>query len=912
MPPAKKRRIAAARAAAENNVTVEMEVESADPSLLATKLPMGNNDNNTKSILTSKLLEQHRETLKLLQSNIAELASSVDNDGNNNKHQLLLSSSLALANLKSLQRQISLQVESHNQLSKNRRETVEECSLVLENLNYERNYLRGEIGSMRGWKASELEKMAWCELGIDPDTLKKKRDDGEEEKDGRGGVGGKKGEDVATMEEDADEKKITTAEEAIDAHLLSNNSTKSSSSHRDPSNHTTILSKLQSDLNTRSTLVTQLSQSKTQLKELQKKRDSLRGFLNQIPKKLAELDKAGETLNNFFFGVGGKLAELDKAGETLNNFFFGVGGGGGNTTSDVWKNVLNADDHDDDDAVGNDDTNEKKDRKKVQAANLLVNRPSCDRTKRFQLAQSNLPSPLYVLFVQLAGYMDAWASLEKLGEGGGGRGGGAVATTSTIITGAAAAVGEKRKSSALDGFVGASGMNVSAVPPQQGGDDGGNTNWSVVLTLSPSGILPSEISTVLGGKTYSSRSSSASSSQAAIKIVFSFSEEEGMVLASVKDEKNNKGVVDNDGLLDNLFPGDDGLTNPNVSMSLLKQDENNDEDSDDEGEDQGSKDNMADDTAITKKNEKHGKPYYWCQVLGGLNFPPPTSSTNIIYEMSEGNGNGSGEVDKPFQIQTCTKAVFRQLLRRIRARKTLTAILEYLGKRSQMIHPLPIHPTMRGEDSANHQPPSIKAKLHSWAEDTNENNKHKIVSATATKRYIATIKRKSATLKASVVIDTQSYPATPPVWSLQNEDGSTSGSTMLSSWGEEHGSVSSLQAAQNNNSNNNNNNTAPPLFDAAFHRIECHVNQDLDKFVRQDVETTYDWILIHQLADIVSCWDEVMSADEGGSNVRAKSGDNDGTGIMMSGLTGRLRKGKDRRLMGFGEFSPFYWYRNGL
>ena len=98
------------------------------------------------------------------------------------------------------------------------------------------------------------------------------------------------------------------------------------------------------------------------------------------------------------------------------------------------------------------------------------------------------------------------------------------------------------------------------------------------------------------------------------------------------------------------------------------------------------------------------------------------------------------------------------------------------------------------------------------------------------------------------------YPAETPVWSLQNEDGTS-------------GTLSN--------------------FDATLHRIECHVNEGLDKFVRQDVETTYDFILVHQLADIVACWDEVMSANEGGG----------------SSWKGR---GEDQ-LAAFGERSPFFW-----
>ena len=821
MPPAKKRRIDAAAVSAA-------EIQEKDDGS-----PLKHHMNTNNSILTTKLIEQHHETLKTLRSNISDLVASASSGDTVNRNELILSSSLALSNLKSLQRQISLQVEAHATSSRVQRENVEECSLVLENLNYERNYLRGEIALMQEWDASELEKMAWKELGLDPTTTtaeKAKVGEGDDDDDDK-------------MEVD-DSNKITTAEEAIDTYLLggddsNNTDIKSKSSHRDPSNHAYILQKLQSNLQTRSTLVEQLSKSKLELKELQKKRDTYRNFLNQIPKKLVELEKAGESLNTFF--------------------------GGGNSGGGVWKDVLNDTTNADEDEVMDDgskvDVAAASRKKKVQAANLLVNRPSCDRTKRFQLAQSNLPSPLYVLFVQLVGYLDAWASLELLGAGD-----------------SEACIGNDTK--ILDGFVGANGMDVAAVPPDEGSV---HDSWNVVLSLSPSDILPPEIGSILGKSYANSRSTTS-----VIKVIFSYNKEQGVVFASVNDEEGNEG------LLDGLFPGDDGVTNPNVSLSLLKRDEDEFDDNDsDKGDDiQDGKESNAEDKSI-------GKPYYWCQVLSGLDFPPPSSS-NSMNETAASNGDGG--VDAPsFQIQTCTKAVFRQLLRRIRARKTLAAMLEYMSKRSQL-HPLPIHPSMKGEDNADGSNPqqSIKAKLQSWVDDSKEGGKDKLVAGTSYKKsYTATIKRKSSTLKATVIIDTQRYPSEPPVWSLQNEDGS---SGTVSSWGEEHGSVSSLQQNSNNVSG------TPPLFDAALHRIECHVNQDLDKFVRQDVENTYDWILIHQLADIVSSWDEVMSASEGGfgsSSSKGKGGNDNSMGE-------RMFKGKDRRLIAFGERSPFFWYRNGL
>uniref|UniRef100_A0A7S2M502 Uncharacterized protein n=1 Tax=Skeletonema marinoi TaxID=267567 RepID=A0A7S2M502_9STRA len=767
MPPAKKRRVAAAAAAAE----------LADSTIITT------NDNS--SLINNKLLQQHRQALDTLLQTVDQLSSSIASENNNkveddNLPESILTSSLALANLKSLQRQIALQVETQANESKEQRAKVEECSLMLENLTYERNYLQREIGSLEGWKADELEKMAWAELGQNNNET---RESGEEDV--------VMGDATSTGD---NTNIITTAEDAINAYLLGTSpndttTTNNVEDHRNPTNHTKILQKLQSDLQTRSTLVTQLSQSKLKLTELQKKRDELSGFLiRQIPKKLDELEKGAESLNSFF-GLHG-----------------------------VWSDVLRVEKR-----SGIEEEDDELNKKKVEAANMLINRPSFDRSRRFQLAKSNLSSPLYVLYVQLAGYRDAWASLDKVGECDG--------NTSNV----------------LGGYLGASGMDVTI-------EKNTESDWRVVLSLSISGIIPLEVASTFGkaaGST-NSRSASPTPGQSLLSVVFSYDNEDGVVYASV-DADGSKDV--GEGLLDSLFPDDDGSTLPNVSLSLLKDEEDEDEAESDEGE---SSNVAMDNTAEEKSTEnKKGKAYYWCQVLSGLNFPPPSIETDVVTDKAE--------KDTPFQIQICTKAVMRQLLRRIRARQTLSSMVVFLGRRGQLANPIPIHPKIK-RDNASSNAPTLKAKLQSWSKEEDM------------KRYVATIKRKSATLKASVTIS-DNYPAEPPVWSLQSEDGSV-------------GAASSLQS-------NNDNSKTDVLFDASLHRIECHVNQDLDKFVCEDVEATYDWILIHQLADIVSCWDEMMSAKEEGNANKSKGHE-------------RIRKGKDRKLVGFGEKSPFFLYRNGL
>ena len=390
------------------------------------------------------------------------------------------------------------------------------------------------------------------------------------------------------------------------------------------------------------------------------------GFLTrQIPKKLDELEKGAESLNSFFglHGVWSDLLRVEK--------------GSG----------MEKDDNDD-------NVDDELNKKKVEAANMWINRPSFDRSRRFQLAKSNLSSPLYVLYVQLAGYKDAWASLDKVGE-----------------------CDDGNTSNVLGGYLGASGMDVTI-------EKNTESDWRVVLSLSISGIVPLEVASSFGKSAGStnSRSASPTPGQSLLSVVFSYDNEDGVVYASV-DADGSKDV--GEGLLDSLFPDDDGSTLPNVSLSLLKDEEDEDEAESDEGE---SSNVAMDNTAEEKSTEnKKGKAYYWCQVLSGLNFPPPSIETDVVTDKAE--------KDTPFQIQICTKAVMRQLLRRIRARQTLSSMVVFLGRRGQLANPIPIHPKMK-RDNASSNAPTLKAKLQSLSKEEDM------------KRYVATIKRKSATLKA--------------------------------------------------------------------------------------------------------------------------------------------------------------------
>ncbi|KAL7463907.1 hypothetical protein ACHAXS_004265 [Conticribra weissflogii] len=840
MPPAKKRRVLADEAAVSDGAVTPDD--STD--LIA-----------SKERAIDILYQQHKSTLQSLLADIAILTSLATSSSSTllasqaKQHGLLRSTLRGLATLKYLTRQISLQsTQNHTESSFEKRKQVEQVSLVLENLNYEKEYLRAEIELCRGWNGEELMRLVSEEMGVELGRGGNRADDGTTHFSGQDERGG-------------DSDNCGDLDEIIDSFLSGSNNRMAEStathsigttetiSHRNPQNRAIILQKLQNDIATRSNLVEKLSQSRLKLSQLQKRKEELSGHLKQIPKKLRQLEKAGEELSGFF----GKAAAAAGFGD---------------------NDVIRKYDKDDDDDVTM-EKKEEQEQKKIQEADLLVHQPStATRMERFQLAQSKLPSPLYVLYVQLVGYLDAWSSLELLRQEPG-------------------SCSEKRdtygKNDPLGGFVGAAGMDVVAVPPSNNDEEDKDTkNWNVVLSLTPSDILPPELSVFSPPKIV--RNSK-------IDIVFSFDAGQGVVLAWVED----KSEILEEGFLNALFPGDDGAVSPNVSLGMLKGERGDNVQP--TGEDAAVEIQDGELAETDTKNE--GRP-----------FPPPNASLNT-YETS------TIEADKviertTFQIQVCTKAVLRQVLRRIRARRTLSILLDALGKRSQM-NPIPIHPSMKGNVHASgnnsngncsmaSSPPVVKAKLVSWIEDS-KYAKNPSTSPSMT-RYMATIKRKSSTLKAFVLIDVHNYPCEPPIWALQYEDG-TRGSA--SSWGQNHGSISSLNSPDINFDISKP--IAPPLFDAVLHRIECHVNSDYDKFIRQDVETTFDWILMHQLAEIISCWDEAMSVGEktgsggsGGNSGRTKNGEDGG----VVGYPRRLRKGRDRRLVGFGDRSPFFRYRNGL
>ena len=88
----------------------------------------------------------------------------------------------------------------------------------------------------------------------------------------------------------------------------------------------------------------------------------------------------------------------------------------------------------------------------------------------------------------------------------------------------------------------------------------------------------------------------------------------------------------------------------------------------------------------------------------------------------------------------------------------------------------------------------------------------------------------------------------------------------------------------------------PHLYDPVIGRIEAAVNDDPENLIVDGMEETYDFILAHQIRELIRLWDRADDA----SRATLISG----TAVAVPGGN-RLRRGRDRRLLhsGFGMYS---------
>lgn len=524
-----------------------------------------------------------------------------------------------------------------------------------------------------------------------------------------------------------------------------NNKKAASFDHRDPSNHAATLSHLKSELTLRRTKEAELTKARSELGQLKKQCASRKAFLGTLPRKLREVERSTGPLQNFFREAVGVVSK--------------------NTNKDDVKPTL---------LIGT------------------------DRSARIEAART-LPEPLYTVFWQLTGYVDAFGIRDSGGD------------TSPA------------KMLKVD-VVEENNNNAASSP----GDDGTNSpeGWivrhpkAVALTIPApdiEGLSPSS-----GGP---------------VTIKFRYLPRIGLVTAATTTSTNGDGRA----LLAGLFPNDDGTTLPSCAAPFL----------------------LGDDAAemltqVEEMLQKRGDlPYSWCQYVAGLIFPPQTDAGDGARE-DEGfddddedagghyHDDADGEAryshhyhhhhesyptDQPptkrGAIEPSTRSVVRSLNRRIRARATLGALLNTLGRgKAPQVHSALDAKRSSGSEETS----STASRLTSWKECTGTDK--------SCKYFSVSIKRGSdgSSLQASVKIDS-AYPAIPPLWSLQDAT------------------------------------TTEGAYDPEIGAIEDGINADLSTLVVDGVEETYDWILSAQVARLLECLDRPSGEDNGGAKKSTASYD---------------------------------------
>jgi Fms-interacting protein/Thoc5 len=224
-----------------------------------------------------------------------------------------------------------------------------------------------------------------------------------------------------------------------------------------------------------------------------------------------------------------------------------------------------------------------------------------------------------------------------------------------------------------------------------------------------------------------------------------------------------------------------------------------------------------------------GKSYQWSNHLAGLYQIPSVLSQEEIAAPKRASSN----------LHTSTRVVVQELQRRIRANATLKHIL-YSLQRLRVPAPPSFLLTDEQLDShdSNWKPTS---KLASFAVQP-EIDAEMAAAKSGLTMYHLEIRHDTKSLFATVRIHAAQYPAVPPVWEFQ---------------------TTKSEAASS------------PLYDGRLAQLTQQVNVDAlnrgivappttkspNQLTVDDVGTLYyEWILIHQLREIMLFWDTVSTA----------------------------------------------------
>jgi len=268
-------------------------------------------------------------------------------------------------------------------------------------------------------------------------------------------------------------------------------------------------------------------------------------------------------------------------------------------------------------------------------------------------------------------------------------------------------------------------------------------------------------------------------------------------------------------VIDELFPGDKGEWISQTNSS-----------------DGGSNEFEIKDTQNNNSNKNSSRAYQWCNYLGGLHVAPREQT-------------GA-------KMHCSARVIVKALVRRVRATATLSWLLHSFSCKPRSF---PMHSAMKSllfDDDRNKEvKESLSSiRLSSWAilEGNQVASKSPPLTSSTKKNhhiriYEAVLKGNASlsslpkTLTARVYIDVARYPSIIPQWKFLS-------SRLKPREGEK--SLENLKSEQ------------LPLYNESLARLGKHVNCDVDQLVLSSDQTTYDWILAQQLAEIVRCWREML------------------------------------------------------
>jgi hypothetical protein len=221
----------------------------------------------------------------------------------------------------------------------------------------------------------------------------------------------------------------------------------------------------------------------------------------------------------------------------------------------------------------------------------------------------------------------------------------------------------------------------------------------------------------------------------------------------------------------------------------------------------------------------YGRPYQWCNYLGGLHVSPAEQTAA--------------------RMHSSARVIVRALVRRVRATATLSWILHALSRKPSAQN-FPRHPALQDEDEDEETvEKESAARLSGWnalkIEDvkTNDNGNQFVRVYKAVLQHGNDGEGSTKKLVAEVSINVARYPSSIPQWKIMCSPDE----------GQEEEAENSLHVLQGIE--------APqqlPLYNEALALMEQNINQKVDLLVDSSDQTTYDWILAQQLVEIARGW----------------------------------------------------------